>query len=133
MAKILLKSRLVSTYRGHTPCLLHILTWAFSPQFLYLLAQHAKLLPVCFLWQSEESCSSFPSSGYSSAQHTCEIRREKKTWIGRPRRAGTTQCAAERCSAPASAIPKQFFPRSAVTKFGGRNLGPGLNCFKCVE
>lgn len=77
MAKILLKSELGRTYRGHSLAL-HILTWAFlSPVTLPSLAQHAKLLPVCFLWQFEVSCSSSPSSGYS-AQHTCEINREKE-------------------------------------------------------
>lgn len=47
--------------------------WAFlSLITLPSLVQHAILLPVCFLWLSEVSCSSSPSSGYS-AQHTCEI------------------------------------------------------------
>lgn len=77
MAKILLESWLVSTYTGHSLAP-PILTWAFlSPVALPSLVQHAILLPVCFLWLSEVSCSSSPSSGYS-AQHTCERNREKE-------------------------------------------------------
>ena len=115
---------------------LHILTWAFlSPVSLPSLAQHAKLLPVCFLWQFEVSCSSSPTSGYS-AQRTYEIRRGKENMY-QVLHAEQAQpnVQPEHCSAPSSAtIRKQFlFLRSAVIKFGGRNLGPGVNCFECIE
>lgn len=135
MAKTLLKSRLASAHTG--PLLApHILTGLSSPMTLPSLAQHAILLPVCFPWLSEGSCSSSPSSSYS-VQHTYEIIGKKETFIKHQMYYSCNPMhiqSSQYCSTLSwKTIWRHFLSlRAAVIKFGGRNLGWSELLWICI-